>query len=164
MSRRRDWMETIRALGEAFADVARAELAVVSETVKAWGKSWLIALAIVAAMLSGLFWSLGLLTVAVVHGLMRWRDLELWQAALLTAGALLLLIVAAGGVVYFLARRFDSPVAATRRRLDDHLGWWNERVFLPDETRHLSEGESDETAEQRDAASPGAAAEPPPGG
>ena len=82
MARRRDsWLEMVRALGEAFFEVVRAELAVVRETVKAWGKSWGVALGIAALLLFVLFWVLGLLAVAVVHGLMAWRGLALWQAA-----------------------------------------------------------------------------------
>ncbi len=189
MARRRDsWLEMFRDLGEAFFDVVRAELAVVQATAKAWGKSWGIAVGIVALLLFALFWTLGLLTTAAVHGLMVWRDLALWQAALAIAGALLLLIAAGALVVYFLARRYESPVAATRRRVDDHLGWWNQRLFLesgaetsdgessdgessdaetsdrplPVGQRPASEGESDEAAhEQGDGAGPGAAPEPP---
>ena len=165
MSRRRDWVEIVRNLGEAFFGVVRAELAVVAESAKAWGKTWLVALAIAAVALVALFWFLGLLAVAVVHGVMVWRALALWQAALLVAGALLLLIAAAGVAIYLLARRFDDPVTATRGRLDDHLGWWNERIILEEEpSRHLSEGESHEASEQRDETGPGPASEPPSGG
>ncbi len=164
MARRRDnWLEMIRALGEAFFDVVRAELAVVRETVKAWGKSWGIALGIVALLLFALFWTLGLVTVAVVHGLMVWRSLALWQSALVTAGVLLLLIAVGAVTVYFLARRYEDPVTAARRRLDDHRGWWDQRLFLDSgadkslavSERPASEGESDEAAhEQADEAGP----------
>ena len=163
MARRRDsWLEMARNLGEAFYAVVLAELEVVRETVKAWGKSWGIALAIAALVLFGLFWFLGLLTVAVVHGLMAWRDLVLWQAALVTAGAILLLAAAAAAVIYFLVRRYESPVAAARRRVDDHRRWWHDRVAP--ESPQLSEGESHEAHEQGDGASPGPASEPPSGG
>lgn len=179
MARRRDsWLEMFRALGEAFVEVVRAELAVVEESAKAWGKSWGIVLAIVALLLFALFWTLGLVTAAVVHGLMVWCGLALWQAALVTAGALLLLVVAGAAVAFTLARRYEDPVAATRRRLDDHRGWWTQRLFLepgadeprsiserPVSERPASEGESDEAAhEQGDGSGPGATGEPPPGG
>lgn len=164
--RRESWIETFRALGEAFFEVLRAELALLLQSWKVWGRSWLIVALLAAAVLGLLFWLLGLLAVAVVHGFMVGLGLQLWQSALLTAGLLLLLIAAAAIAGYVLARRFENPAAAARHRLDDHRTWLRERVLLesptpPRRAAELEEGESHDRAQQGDEAGAGAAGEPP---
>lgn len=166
MRRRDSWIETFRALGDSFLDVLDAELAVVREGVKAWGKSWAFAAACFAVVLFFLFWLLGLVTVAAVHGLMVWQELDLWQAALLVAALVLLVMAIAGGVGYALCRRHADPVTLTRERIGDHRGWWQEQIFLESgtaavERSQISEGESDGAREQKDDRGSGAASEPP---
>lgn len=152
MARQRDqWLDLFRALGEVFLGVLRAEIAVVVEQGKSWGRNCLIALVFFSSMIFLLFWFLGMLAVALVHALMAGLDLELWQAALLSAGALLLLMAIAGVIGYFLARRYESPVAAARGRFDDNRQWLQTRILgEPERAAFPSEGESDETTDEGD--------------
>lgn len=158
--RHRDgWLDVFRGLGEALLDVWRAEVDLLWEHWRAWGKNVAVAVALAAVVLFLSFWLSGLLAIAVVHGVMELWDLALWQAALVTAGALLLVMAALALAAYLLARRTEAPVAVTRRRLADHGGWLGERILGK---RLVTSGdEGDDSAESKDATGDGAAGEPP---
>jgi len=162
---RESWLDLFRALGEALLDVLRAELAVVWEHWRIWGRNWLVAAALFAVVLFLTFWLSGLLVVAVVHGIMAGFDLELWQAALLTAAALVLLMTAIAGVGWLLAKRPENPVATVRRQLDEHRTWLDGKILGEKESRpaakRLAEGGDDGGTEQADTTGDGPAGQPP---
>ena len=164
-ARQRGWLDLFRDLGEALLEVLRAELTVVWEHWRLTGRNWIVAGVLFAMVLFLTFWLSGLLVVALVHGVMDGLELELWQAALLTAAALLLLMgaLAAGGL--FLAKRSESPVAAVRRRLDDHRTWLDGKILGEREAKpaagRLAEGDDDGGTKQADSTGDGPAGRPP---
>ncbi len=162
---RGSWLDLFRTLGESLLDVLRAELAVIWEQWRVWGRNWLIAAVLFLVVLFLTFWLSGLLVVALVHGVMDAFELELWQAALLTAAALLLLmgILAGGGLL--LAKRSENPMTAVRRQLDDNRAWLDGKILGEPESRpvanRLAEGEDDGGREQTDTAGEGPAGPSP---
>ncbi len=144
----------------------RAELTVVWEHWRIWGRNWLVAAVLFAAVLFLTFWLSGLLVVALVHGVMDGFELELWQAALVTAAALLLLMTVIAGVGWLLAKRPENPVATVRRQLDEHRTWLDGKILGERESRpaatRLAEGGNDGGTEQADTTGDGPAGQPPP--
>lgn len=160
------WLDLFRSLGEALLDVLRAELAVIWEYWRIWGRNWLVAAVLFVMVLFLTFWLSGLLVVALVHGVMAGFGLELWQAALATAAALLLVMTAIAGVGWVLAKRPENPVATLRRQLDEHRTWLDGKILGEKESRPtakgLAEGDDDGGTEQADTTGDGPAGQPPP--
>jgi hypothetical protein len=116
------WIETFRGLGEALLDVLRAEVATLQEDLTRSGRIAGGALALLGAALVLLFWVFAL--VAVLH---IW--LPLWASALIV----LALFTGAAALLGWLGvRRFkqvENPVQTVRRRVDDHLDWWQNTLL-----------------------------------
>ena len=124
------WIETFRGLGEALLEVLRAEVATLQEDLTRSGRIAGGALVLLGAALVLSFWVVGLLVFTLVAVLHHW--LELWAAALIV---LVVFAITAGLLGWFGLRRFkrvENPVATFRRRVDDHLDWW-QNTLLRDE-------------------------------
>jgi uncharacterized membrane protein YqjE len=164
--RRQDsWLDLFRELGQALLEVLRAELTVVWEHWRIWGRNWIVAAVLFVVVLFLTFWLSGLLVVALVHGVMAAFDLALWQAALSTAAALLLVMAVLAGGGLWLAKRSESPMETVRRQLDDHRAWLDGKILGERELRpagkRLAKGDDDGGTEQADSTGDGAAAGPP---
>jgi Putative Actinobacterial Holin-X, holin superfamily III len=121
------WIEMFRGLGEALLDVLRAEAATLQEDLTRSGKIAGGALALLGAALILLFWIVGLVIFALVTVLAIW--LPLWGAALVV---LALFLLAAGILSWLGLRRIkqvENPVQTFRRRVDDHLDWWQNTLL-----------------------------------
>ncbi len=141
MSRRDDWIDVFRAVGEAFFAVLSSEWAVL---VEAWQKGtlrrmrWAVILFFAAACL--FFMLTGLVVVAMVLTLARFTALEPWAATWVVAAAVLVAagtLAAVAQIVF--VRQTENPVVTARQRLGDHLEWWRERLLT--EERALPEGD-----------------------
>jgi hypothetical protein len=121
------WIEMFRGLGEALLDVLRAEVATLQEDLTRSGKIAGGALALLGAALVLLFWIIGLVVFTLVAVLHIW--LPLWGAALIVLG--LFAIVAATLVLLGINRlkQVENPVQTFRRRVDDHLDWWQNTLL-----------------------------------
>jgi hypothetical protein len=121
------WIEMFRGLGEALLDVLRAEVATLQEDLTRSGKIAGGALALLGMALILLFWILGLLIFCLVAVLAIW--LPLWAAALVV----LALFLVAAGVLSWLGvhrlKQVENPVQTFRRRVDDHLDWWQNTLL-----------------------------------
>jgi hypothetical protein len=121
------WIEMFRGLGEALLEVLRAEVATLQEDLSRSGRIAGGALALLGAALILLFWIVGLLIFAMIAVLAIW--LELWAASLIVLGLFLL----ATGILAWLGvnrlKKVENPVQTFRRRVDDHLDWWQNTLL-----------------------------------
>lgn len=127
--RRESWLEVFRSLGEAFVEVLRAELGVLSEHWKRAGShlAIIIALFVTAFGLLAVGGTLGIYTtVALLHELTGWSWGRSGGAVTLTV---LLLAALLAWIGYYRLQRVESPTAAFRDRLDDHVDWWKAGVL-----------------------------------
>jgi hypothetical protein len=125
----REWIELFRSLGESLLEVLRAELEALQKDFATSGRHFGIALGLLggAAMLA--FWIVGLLLFLLISLLSIW--LQLWAAA----GIVLLLFLSIAAVLVLLGlrqiRKVENPIENVRRRVDDHLEWWQRLMAEP---------------------------------
>lgn len=121
------WIEMFRGLGEALLDVLRAEVATLQEDLTRSGRIAGGALALLGVALILLFWILGLLIFCLVAVAAIW--LPLWAATLVV----LVLFLAVAGVLSWMGvnrlKQVENPVETFRRRVDDHLDWWQNTLM-----------------------------------
>ncbi len=137
------WGDSFRALGSAFVDMAKAEAGVMGEEWKSSGHLLVKGAALLAAAGSLLFCVPALTSFALVAWLGPIVG-SLWKAALVVAGlyALIAMLLAFGAYLFW--RRLESPTRSAKRRLGEHLDWWQEKIFKQE--RALGGGEQDGTA------------------
>lgn len=121
------WIDLIRSLGESLLEVLRAELAALQEDFSRSGRRLGVALGFLGGAAVLLFWLVGLLLFTLIVVLAIW--LPLWAAALILLGlfALATGILAALGVRRL--REIENPVDNVRRRVDDHIDWWQNSLL-----------------------------------
>jgi hypothetical protein len=143
----RGWMGMLRNLNASLIAVWRAEIAALLADLSASGRrlrSGLLLLALAASLLVLL---IGTLVFTVIAALSL--VLPLWGAALAVAGLLALAMAILAWVGLSRLHSVESPAHTVRRRLDDHLDWWNNR--LEDGRRGYGEpGEPREPREPRE--------------
>lgn len=126
---RETWQVALRSLMAALGDVVRAEATVLREDVKTWGRRFGFAMALFGIAFMTIFWLLALMLYAAVRATEQLFSLGPAQAALAVAGVCLVLILLLALIGYLLLRGVSGPLAATRRRLDDHRRWWREHIL-----------------------------------
>lgn len=116
------WIDLFRSLGESLLEVWRSELVALQEDFQRLGRHLGAALGLLGAAVVLLFWIVGLLLfflIALLHIWLPW-----WGASLIV----LLLFILAAGVLTKLGvsrlRKAENPVETVRRRVDNHLDWW----------------------------------------
>jgi hypothetical protein len=123
----RGWIELFRSLGQALFEVLRAEAEALGEDLRRSGGQLLRGLALCGGAAAVGFWTLGVLVLALIAVLAIW--LPPWAAALIVAA----LFASTAGLLAALGwrqlRRLETPAASIRRRLDDHLDWWQSRLL-----------------------------------
>lgn len=125
-SHRDSWATVVSRVGGASLDLLGAELRALEGELAETGRR-LARLAAIAGLAFGLsFWGLGVALTAAVAGVAT--RLPLWLAALVVA----LVLFLAGGMLLLWARSrlraIESPVVTVRRRVEDHVGWWQSEV------------------------------------
>jgi hypothetical protein len=123
------WAETFRNLGQSVLGVLRAEAAAVEADLRRTGQQAAGAAALLGAAAVVAFWTIGVLIAAVVALFTLW--LPVWGAALLVFA---LFAGVAGGLGWLGVRRLkemENPVASIRRRISDHLDWWQNTLLAP---------------------------------
>lgn len=144
---RRDWTEAFRDLGSAVLALLQAELEALERELARSGRSAAVAVGLFGAAVAVGFWTVGLGLYFLVQLLAVW--LPLWAASLIVTA---LFAAVTGGLAWSGLRKlreFENPLATARRRLDDHLDWWQDRVLEPGSVRRVG-------AEGRGARLPGA--------
>jgi hypothetical protein len=121
------WIELFRSLGQSLLGVLRAEADALAADFRRSGGHLARGLALFAGAAGVLFWTLGILVLALIALLSLW--LPVWAAALLVAALFALvagLLVALGlGQL----RRLESPIDSIRGRVSDHLDWWQHHLL-----------------------------------
>lgn len=144
------WSETFRALGAAVLGLLKAEIEALERELARSGKNLALGLGFFAAAAALAFWTLGVATYFVVQLLAVW--LPLWAASLVVTG----LFAAVTGALVFVGlkklERFENPLSAARRRMDDHIDWWQNDLLASGPARRVSAGRG-----ARRAGGPGAA-------
>ncbi|HYL06816.1 MAG TPA: phage holin family protein [Thermoanaerobaculia bacterium] len=132
----RGWIELFRSLGLALFEVLRAEMEALGEDLRRSGGQLLRGLALLGGAAAVGFWTLGVLVAALIAVLAIW--LPAWAAALLVAA----LFAGTAGLLAALGwrrlRRLETPAASIRRRVEDHLDWWQHGLLA--EPPELSAG------------------------
>ncbi len=121
------WIEMFRGLGEALLDVLRAEMATLQEDLTRSGRIAGGALALLGAALILLFWILGLLIFSLVAVAAIW--LPLWGAALVVLALFLTVAAVLSWMGVNRLKQVENPVQTFRRRVDDHLDWWQNTLM-----------------------------------
>ncbi|MDX1740648.1 MAG: phage holin family protein [Rhodothermales bacterium] len=137
----RAWIENAKSLGEALTQVLRAEWVELQGELgrsvrRVAGAGGFLVLAVFI-----LFWAIGVFVISAVAGLaILW---PIWAAALAVGGVLAGIGLVVGWVAWRKVKSVDSPGATVRRRVDDHVLWWQERI-LSSETEEELLGSADE--------------------
>ena len=126
------WIDLFRSLGESLVEVWRAEMANLQGDLERSGRHLGMALAFLGGAAVLFFWIVGLMLFAMIAILYIW--LELWAAALIVLGLFLL----AAGILGWLGlrrmRQVENPVATVRKRVDNHLDWWQHGLLARPKT------------------------------
>jgi len=120
------WLAVFRNLNSSLLGVWRAELAALVEDLAASGRRLRGALVLLALASALLVLLIGTLVFAAIAGLAV--VMPLWGAALVVAGVLALAGGIVAGVGVSKLRSVENPADTVRRRVDDHLVWWNSRL------------------------------------
>ena len=135
---RQSWSETFRALGAAVLALFKAEIEALERELARSGKNLALGLGFLAAAAAVAFWTLGVATYFVIQLLAVW--LPLWAASLIVTG----LCAAVVGALAFAGlkklQRFENPLTTARRRLDDHIDWWQNDLLSPAPPRRVPGG------------------------
>jgi sulfite exporter TauE/SafE len=126
-----NWVELFRSLGQSLLDVLRAEVEALQGDLTRTGRH----LGLGAVLLGGAavvaFWLVGALTFAVGAVLAIW--LPVWAAAWIVVGLFLLLALALGIPGWLQLKKAENPAETFKRRLGDHLAWWQDSLLREDE-------------------------------
>ena len=135
---KQSWNETFRSLGSAVLALLKAEIEALERDLARSGKNAALGVALFAAAGAAAFWTLGVATYLLIQLLALW--LPVWAAALVVT--LFLAGVAAGLAFAGLKKleKFENPLTTARRRLDDHIDWWQDRLLAPGEPRRRLDG------------------------
>ena len=126
---RQSWSETFRALGSAVLSLVKAELAALERDLARSGKSVAVGAALLGGAAAFGFWTLGVATYFLIQLVALW--LPLWAASLVVTA----LFAAVAGILAAVGlhklKSFENPLTTARRRLDDHVDWWQSRLLEP---------------------------------
>ncbi|HEV2856708.1 MAG TPA: phage holin family protein [Thermoanaerobaculia bacterium] len=121
-----------RSLGEALLEVWRAELDTLQEDFGRSGRYLGVALAFLGAAAVLAFWIVGLLLFALVALLHIW--LPWWGASLIVLALFALAAVLLVNLGVKRLKKVESPVTTVRRRVDNHLDWWQHGLLAQQKT------------------------------
>ena len=122
----RGWINLLRNLNGSLLAVWRAEIGALIDDLTASGRRLRGALLLLALAGSLLVLLIGTLVFAAIAALSL--VMPLWGAALTVAGVLGLAVAIVAGIAVSRLKSLESPAHTVRRRLDDHLDWWNNRL------------------------------------
>lgn len=127
---RQSWSESFHALGSAVLGLLKAELEALEAELARSGKNLGIGLGLLAAAAAFGFWTLGVATYFLIQLVAVW--LPLWAAALIVTLAFAAVVAGLALAGLYKLRRFENPVSTVRRRVENHVDWWHDRVIGPD--------------------------------
>ncbi len=116
------WSSSLQALGGAFSELVRAELAAFGDDLTRSGRRLGGALLLLVAALFVLFWAVGLTVYLAVEVAHQW--LPRWAAAAVVLGVVTLLMALLAAIGWYRLKRLEGPSAMARRRWSSHRDWW----------------------------------------
>ncbi len=122
------WADLLRSLGRAFQDLVRSELAALGEELSGSARRLAVIAGLFLLALFGLFWALGLLAFFAVELLVLWGTPR-WAAALGVFGVALLAAGILAAVAWSRLRKLEKPGETVRRRVAEHVAWWETRIL-----------------------------------
>ena len=121
------WLGVLRSLGQAGTNLLRSEIDALGSDLADSGASLARAVGLFLAAVFVIFWAIGALGFFSIELRALW--LPRWGAALIVF-VLLLVVV---WILWVLAkkklRQAERPTETVRRRVTDHLDWWQDRVL-----------------------------------
>lgn len=126
------WIDMFRSLGEALLQVWRAELDTLQQDFQRSGRHLGVAMAFLGAAVVLGFWIVGLLLFALVALLHVW--LPWWGAALIVLALFVLAAAILASLGVKRLKNVESPVTTVRRRVDNHLDWWQHGLLAQPKT------------------------------
>jgi hypothetical protein len=121
------WIDLFRSLGESLLEVLRAEVATLQDDLQRSGRHFGVALAFFGGAVVLLFWMIGLLLFTLIALLNIW--LQLWAAALIVLALFVMAIAILGWLGMRRLRQVENPMQTVRRRVDEHLDWWQHSLL-----------------------------------
>jgi len=121
------WIDLFRSLGESLLEVLRAEAATLQDDLQRSGRHFGVALAFFGGAVVLLFWMVGLLLFALIALLNIW--LQLWAAALIVLALFVAGIAILASLGMRRLRQVENPMETVRRRVDEHLDWWQHSLL-----------------------------------
>ncbi|HKV12133.1 MAG TPA: phage holin family protein [Thermoanaerobaculia bacterium] len=125
----REWIELFRSLGESLLEVLRAELEALQKDFATSGRHFGVAVGFFGAAVMLAFWIVGLLLFFLISLLYVW--LQLWAAALIVLVLFLLTAAVLVNLGLRKLKKVENPIENVRRRVDDHLEWWQRLLAEP---------------------------------
>jgi Putative Actinobacterial Holin-X, holin superfamily III len=126
------WIDLLRSLGQSLLDVLRAEAEALGVDLRRSAVHLGRGVALIGGAAAVLFWTLGIAVLTLIALLAIW--LPVWAAALIVAA----LFAGTAALLLFLAwrqlRQLANPLEDIRRRVGDHLDWWQNRLLAVPET------------------------------
>jgi len=116
------WSASLQALGSAFSELVRAELAAAGDDLSRSGRRLGGALLLLTSALFVLFWAVGLAVYLAVEVAHLW--LPRWVAAAVVLGVVLLLVALLAAIGRRRLKRLEAPTVMMQRRWSSHRDWW----------------------------------------
>ena len=126
------WIDLFRSLGESLLEVLRAEAATLQDDLQRSGRHFGVALAFFGGAVVLLFWMIGLLLFTLIALLNIW--LQLWAAALIVLALFVAGIAILASLGMRRLRQVENPMETVRRRVDEHLDWWQHSLLTQPRT------------------------------
>ena len=127
----------LRSLGDSLIEVIGAEWTALTGDLRSSGRRFSLAVGLLALAAFLLFWAVGAAGFVLFEILILW--VPGWAAALVVCGVFLVVGLTVGLVGRKRLRTLELPADTVRRRLDDHMEWWQS---------NLLGDEGDESAQQ----------------
>lgn len=136
------WSDSIKAVGRAYLELLRSEVAALRDDLAATGRRVGGLLLLLAVAAFTLFWTMGVLIYFLVEVLTLW--LPRWGSSLVVLLLLLAVVATLALVVRRRWSRTELPDQTVRRRFEEHLNWWESRVLdaPSDDVESMESGEA----------------------
>lgn len=133
----RRWRDLFASLGESLIDVAEAEVSALKQDLRHTGRRFSIAIAVAVAAAILAFWVVGATGFVMYQILVIW--LPGWGAAAIVLGILLLVTLILGMIARQHLRDLEAPMDTVKRRVDNHLEWWQSNLLQPEDQHERSD-------------------------
>ena len=123
------WSEVLRGLSASIVEVVKAELEVLKIDLARAGRNGAIAAAAVVLILFLGLYTVGVALYALIKAFEAWGAAP-WAAPLWTLLVMVVVIAILGAVAWWCFKKSEYLGAgAAKRRLDEHLAWWQEKML-----------------------------------